>query len=200
MHVASDAHRAISQVVTGLPSASLPSFSTTPIAASSSRMRSDSLKSFRARASLRCDLANHRQPGINSSTDLLARRPFCGSYCSKPQESRGKPPATPGIRHLRREQPYSAIGCSSEMAFGVFRSSHSASSIGGWIFDTVNSLASITSDKAYHSSKTFALSSKPFHRSSRSASDNASSACSDAALHPAIFAAKFLGVEQFAGS
>src|SRR3954454_15291243 len=42
------AHRAISQVVTGLPSASLPSFNTTPIAASSSRMRSDSLKSFRA--------------------------------------------------------------------------------------------------------------------------------------------------------
>src|SRR6476661_3229089 len=43
-------HYAIAQVVTGLPSAPLPSFSTTPIAASSSRMRSDSLKSFRARA------------------------------------------------------------------------------------------------------------------------------------------------------
>src|SRR5690606_2322810 len=34
------AHRAISHVVTGLPSLSLPSFRTTPIAASSSRMRS----------------------------------------------------------------------------------------------------------------------------------------------------------------
>src|SRR5258705_5737231 len=41
-------HHAISQVVTGLPSASLPSLMATPIAASSSRIRSDSLKSFRA--------------------------------------------------------------------------------------------------------------------------------------------------------
>ena len=42
------AHRAISQVVP-----SLESLMTTPIAASSSRMRSDSLKSFRARAAVR---------------------------------------------------------------------------------------------------------------------------------------------------
>src|SRR3954452_10646163 len=41
-------HRAISQVVP-----SLESLMTTPIAASSSRMRSDSLKSFRARAAVR---------------------------------------------------------------------------------------------------------------------------------------------------
>src|SRR5450631_2877536 len=41
-------HRAISQVVP-----SLESLMTTPIAASSSRMRSDSLKSLRARASAR---------------------------------------------------------------------------------------------------------------------------------------------------
>src|SRR5882757_5444928 len=41
-------HRAISQVVP-----SLESLITTPIAASSSRMRSDSLKSFRARAAVR---------------------------------------------------------------------------------------------------------------------------------------------------
>src|SRR3954454_6846766 len=41
-------HRAISQVVP-----SLESLMTTPIAASSSRMRSDSLKSFRARAAAR---------------------------------------------------------------------------------------------------------------------------------------------------
>src|SRR6266704_298563 len=47
------AHRAISQVVTGFPSASLPSLMTTPMAASSSRIRSDSLKSFRARATAR---------------------------------------------------------------------------------------------------------------------------------------------------
>src|SRR5215216_6369931 len=46
-------HRAISHVVTGLPSASLPSLMATPIAASSSRIRSDSLKSFRARAAAR---------------------------------------------------------------------------------------------------------------------------------------------------
>src|SRR6266568_7214330 len=46
-------HHATSQVVTGLPSASLPSFSTTPIATSSSRMRSDSAKSLRARAAAR---------------------------------------------------------------------------------------------------------------------------------------------------
>src|SRR5947209_4048153 len=41
-------HRAISQVVP-----SLESLMTTPIAASSSRMRSDSLKSLRARAAVR---------------------------------------------------------------------------------------------------------------------------------------------------
>src|SRR6478672_7013862 len=46
-------HHAISHVVTGLPSASLPSLMATPIATSSSRMRSDSLKSFRARAAVR---------------------------------------------------------------------------------------------------------------------------------------------------
>src|SRR5712672_1467610 len=53
-------HRAISQVVTGLPSPSLPSLRVTPIAANSSRMRSDSLKSLRARALARastsCDI------------------------------------------------------------------------------------------------------------------------------------------------
>src|SRR5215216_4358174 len=49
-------HHAISQVVTGLPSASLPSLMATPIAASSSRIRSDSLKSFRARAALRSEI------------------------------------------------------------------------------------------------------------------------------------------------
>src|SRR5213592_3713712 len=37
-------HHAISQVVTGFPSASLPSLMATPMAASSSRIRSDSLK------------------------------------------------------------------------------------------------------------------------------------------------------------
>src|SRR5438874_11061009 len=42
-------HHATSQVVTGFPAASLPSLMTTPIAASWSRIRSDSLKSFRAR-------------------------------------------------------------------------------------------------------------------------------------------------------
>src|SRR2546429_454738 len=46
-------HHAISHVVTGFPSASLPSLMATPMAASSSRMRSDSLKSFRARAAER---------------------------------------------------------------------------------------------------------------------------------------------------
>src|SRR6266702_4671161 len=46
-------HRAISQVVTGLPLASLPSFKTIFIAASWSRMRSDSSKSLRARAAAR---------------------------------------------------------------------------------------------------------------------------------------------------
>src|SRR4051812_50152496 len=46
-------HHATSHVVTGFPAASLPSLMATPIAASSSRMRSDSLKSFRARAAAR---------------------------------------------------------------------------------------------------------------------------------------------------
>src|SRR6266581_5793704 len=44
-------HRAISQVVP-----SLESLMTTPIAASSSRMRSDSLKSLRARAAVRAEI------------------------------------------------------------------------------------------------------------------------------------------------
>src|ERR1700704_5815982 len=66
------AHRAISQVVTGLPSASLPSFSTTPIAASSSRIRSDSLKSFRARASLR--LSNKSSTALPSTPRLTCLR------------------------------------------------------------------------------------------------------------------------------
>src|SRR3954451_23301146 len=44
-------HRAISQVV-----ASFESLITTPIAASSSRIRSDSLKSFRARAAVRSEI------------------------------------------------------------------------------------------------------------------------------------------------
>src|SRR5258708_26056619 len=44
-------HRAISQVVP-----SLESLITTPIAASSSRIRSDSLKSFRARAAVRSEI------------------------------------------------------------------------------------------------------------------------------------------------
>ena len=48
--------RAISQVVTGLPLASLPSFNTTPMPRSSSRMRSDSLKSLRARAAIRTSI------------------------------------------------------------------------------------------------------------------------------------------------
>jgi hypothetical protein len=46
-------HRFTSQVVIGAPSASLPSFNCTPIAASSSRMRSDSAKFFALRASRR---------------------------------------------------------------------------------------------------------------------------------------------------
>src|SRR6201999_1440446 len=51
-------HRAISQVVVGSPVAgSLPSLIAIPIVASSSRIRSDSLKSFRARAAVRAAIA-----------------------------------------------------------------------------------------------------------------------------------------------
>src|SRR6266436_2865996 len=64
-------HRAISQVVTGLPSASLPSFNTTPMAASSSRIRSDSLKSLRARAAFRL--------AMDASTTSLFTKTTLGS-------------------------------------------------------------------------------------------------------------------------
>src|SRR5213596_3098912 len=58
-------HRAISQVVP-----SLESLIATPIAASSSRMRSDSLKSFRARAAVRFEI----KPSIAVASTPLA---FC---------------------------------------------------------------------------------------------------------------------------
>src|SRR5690242_11629842 len=54
-------HRAISQVVP-----SLESLMTTPIAASSSRMRSDSLKSLRARAAVRASIIASILPGSRS--------------------------------------------------------------------------------------------------------------------------------------
>src|SRR6266545_2608398 len=67
-------HHAISQVVTGFPSASLPSLMTTPMAASSSRIRSDSLKSFRARAAARSTI---RRSTCSASTPLACcLRPF----------------------------------------------------------------------------------------------------------------------------
>ena len=63
------AHRATSQVVTSSPvSGSLASFSSMPMAASSSRMRSASSKSLALRAALRASTKTatrpHRQPGL----------------------------------------------------------------------------------------------------------------------------------------
>src|SRR4051795_11395004 len=58
-------HRAISQVVP-----SLESLMTTPIAASSSRIRSDSLKSLRARAAVRSEIS----PSIRVGSTPLAWR------------------------------------------------------------------------------------------------------------------------------
>src|SRR5882757_6202270 len=78
-------HRAISQVVP-----SLESLITTPIAASSSRMRSDSLKSLRARGAVRnqgIDLLR-----IDTAGPLLAILPFRLALGEEPEQPkrRGK--------------------------------------------------------------------------------------------------------------
>src|SRR6266571_9293242 len=112
-------HRAISQVVP-----SLESLMTTPIAASSSRMRSDSLKSFRARAAVRAEI----KPSICAASTPLA-------CCFRPFHSAALSDKKPRNRNevansLRSRSPPDAARlrrlCNEAIICGVFRSSDSA--------------------------------------------------------------------------
>src|SRR5262249_41095570 len=82
-------HRAISQVVP-----SLESLSTTPMAASSSRMRSDSLKFFAFRAALRA--------AIKASTAALSMLRLLSGRVEKPNARREGP------RDAKLPRPWSA--------------------------------------------------------------------------------------------
>src|SRR5207248_6558358 len=117
-------YRAISQVVVGLPSASLPSFSTMPIAASSSRMRSDSLKSFRARAAVRS--------AIKLSTRLASMPLACCLRCfhSATVSERNPRRCNEAANSVRFSSPSDAAflkPCSEVIICAVLRSSHNAS-------------------------------------------------------------------------
>src|SRR5256886_11303081 len=109
-------HRAISQVVP-----SLESLMTTPNAASSSRMRSDSLKSFRARAAVRAEI----KPSICAASTPLA-------CCFRPFHSAALSDKKPRNRNevansLRSRSPPDAARlrklCNEAIICGVFRSS-----------------------------------------------------------------------------
>ena len=126
-------HRATSQVVP-----SLESFSSMPMAASSSRMRSDSAKFFALRAaSTRVDQT------LDFRRDSSRRVRFAcplGDVCRRsraPRMPRGKRSA--GIARRLAVQ----ARCSSAIAFGVLRSSSKASSTAG-----ANRLITASSDVA----------------------------------------------------
>src|SRR5665213_2407821 len=104
------AHRAISQVVP-----SLESFSTTPIAASSSRMRSDSAKSLRARAAVRVPI----KAVTRDFCSVVRRR--CTMLCLLATMSSS-------INPNKSNEPnnchgFCAKACSLLIANGVFKSS-----------------------------------------------------------------------------
>src|SRR3954447_14041359 len=145
------AHRATSQVVP-----SLESLMTTPMAASSSRIRSDSLKFFRARAAVRSEI----KPSISFASIPLAcclrafqsaalsdRKPRCRKEAANCPRSRSFPVAA-----LFRKPCNEAIIC------GVLRSSDSASITAS---DGCSPLVSAATQ--YQSSSVFALSSSPFN-------------------------------------
>src|SRR5216684_6271839 len=144
-------HRAISQVVP-----SLESLMTTPIAASSSRIRSDSLKSFRARAAVRSEI----KPSICFTSTPLACcfRPFHSAALSD-KKPRSRNDAANALRS--RSLPEAALlrkPCSEAIICGVFRSSESAS-----ITASEGRSPLLSAATQYQSSSVFALSSNPFN-------------------------------------
>src|SRR3569832_2285601 len=143
-------HRAISQVVP-----SFESLSTTPIAASSSRMRSDSLKSFALRAAVRASISDCTL-AASTVADRWWRAAHCAALsCRKPSR---RSDAARSVRAL--SSPVSAMlrkPCSTAIACGVLRSSPSASLTAP---DSAPPGASATIQ--YQSSRVFQLSSSPF--------------------------------------
>src|SRR5207302_11160482 len=112
-------YRAISQVVP-----SLESLITTPIAASSSRMRSDSLKSFRARAAVRSE--------IKRSTRLTSMPLACCLRCfhSATVSERNPRRCNEAANSVRFSSPSDAAflkPCSEVIICAVLRLSHNAS-------------------------------------------------------------------------
>src|SRR6266851_4721579 len=143
-------HRAISQVVP-----SLESLMTTPIAASSSRMRSDSLKSFRARAAVRSEI----KPSICFGSMPLACcfRPFQSAALSD-RKPRSRNEAANSLRSC--SAPDAALLrrlCNEVIICGVLRSSDNASMTAS---EGISPLASAAIQ--YQSSSVFALSSMAF--------------------------------------
>src|SRR5713101_2650075 len=143
-------HRATSQVVP-----SLESLMTTPIAASSSRMRSDSLKSFRARAAARSEISRSI---LFASTPLACCFRLCHSAALSDRKPRSRKEAANWPRS--RSFPEAALfrnPCNEAIICGVFRSSDRASITASEGSSPLTS-AAIT----YQSSSVFALSSNPF--------------------------------------
>src|SRR5450631_3622408 len=143
-------HRAISQVVP-----SLESLMTTPIAASSSRMRSDSAKSFRARAAVRS--AIKPSTCLTSTPLACCFRPFHSAALSD-KKPRSRKEAANALRS--RSLPVAALlrkPCSEAIICGVFRSSESAS------ITASEGSPLLSAATQYQSSSVFALSSSPFN-------------------------------------
>src|SRR4029079_3378543 len=122
-------HRANSQVVTISPVAgSLASLRRTPLAASSSRMRSASLKFFDLRASPRCATSDFtrtaRSGSITSTTSALWPRAL-QRETSKPRNAAEASHFSPAMSL----PPFASLAssCRRAMARGVFRSSWRAS-------------------------------------------------------------------------
>src|SRR5205085_1720693 len=112
-------YRAISQVVP-----SLESLITTPIAASSSRMRSDSLKSFRARAAVRSEIK--RSTRLTSMPLACCLRCFHSSaVCERNPSSRKE--AANSLRPGSLSDAAFLKPCSEVIICAVLRSSDNAS-------------------------------------------------------------------------
>src|SRR6266566_8089189 len=139
--------RATSQVVP-----SLESLIAIPIAASSSRIRSDSLKSFRARAAVRAEI---RLSICSASTPLALRPSHCAAVSERNPRSRreaAKSLRSPSFAAAPFRKP-----CSEAIICGVLRSSESAS-----ITVPAGCPAWISAATRYQSSSVLALSSNPF--------------------------------------
>src|SRR5437667_2766360 len=112
-------HRAISQVVP-----SLESLMTTPIAASSSRMRSDSLKSFRARAAVRSEIS--RSTRLASMPLACCLRCFHSATVSE-RNPRRRNEAANSVRFGSLSDAAFLKPCSEVIICAVLRSSDNAS-------------------------------------------------------------------------